>query len=389
MTSSLGASLEASTAEPGNSPLYDYRYNQAAEELGLLNNGSSESKLSYGSIETASLNPEDTGVEERLTTKSSDPEEENGPIFDMTVRGCQDIPTMGKNTCSSTCVGTCSNTCNSITCGGATSCGGVNTCSNTCGSTCAASCGRTCSNTCGSTCGSTCMASCGRTCSRTCEDTCGGTCGYTCYSTCRSSCGYTCAATCASTCGYTCASTCRSTCGYTCSYTCASTCAQTCSATCGSKCTPAPVAPVVNAPLADYTTRSPRPAEQNAILSYDEEYAPPEYVYYKGVNTQWAAFDRSFAGNYLLAWVKTQDNSWSVVARTPLGSWVQEVIYVPVSGDLTMSSISPGGLTDSKYYGRATPGYKYVWFYAGMPGTYGGIFSIGGVRSNQITLFAY
>jgi len=155
------------------------------------------------------------------------------------------------------------------------------------------------------------------------------------------------------------------------------------------KCAPAPAVPVVNAPLADYTTRSPRPAEQNAILSYDVNYPPPEYVYYKGVNTQWAAFDRKFTGNNLLAWIKTQDNGWSVVARTPLGSWVPEIVYVPVSGDLTMSSIAPGGLTDSKYYGRTTPGYKYVWFYAGMPGTYGGIFSIGGVRSNQITIYAY
>jgi hypothetical protein len=149
------------------------------------------------------------------------------------------------------------------------------------------------------------------------------------------------------------------------------------------------VTPVVNAPVADFTTKTPLASEQNVLMQYDMDYPTPDYVYYKGVNTKWASFYRAFAGNYLLSWIKTRDNSWNVVARTPVGSWVPEVVYVPVNGDLTVTSISPSGLTDSKNYHGVTPGYRYLWFYAGAPGTYASVFNIGGVKSNQITLYAY
>ena len=58
LPSTLGP--EGITAQSSDSPLYEYRYNQALEGIGLANQGSAESKMSYGSISTSSLNPRDT-----------------------------------------------------------------------------------------------------------------------------------------------------------------------------------------------------------------------------------------------------------------------------------------------------------------------------------------
>jgi len=112
-------------------------------------------------------------------------------------------------------------------------------------------------------------------------------------------------------------------------------------------------------------------------------------AFYGGINTPWATFQRGFIGNYLLAWVEIIDGSWGVEARAPLGTWVREFIYVPVSGDLVLNEIGPDGRTSKENYGPATPGYRYVWFYADTPGTHSSVFSIGDVKSNEIDITAY
>ncbi|HWQ18845.1 MAG TPA: hypothetical protein VN455_03650 [Methanotrichaceae archaeon] len=309
-TSSIGAGSDEALSDGGDSPLYDYRYIQAAEELGLLGNGASE-KLSFGSIPTDSLNPRDACDESkvRLTIKDA---------------GETSYPSCGLASCVLA-----------------------------------------------KTCGDTCMGTCASTCRYSCGYTCGGTCSNTCYGTCRSTCGHTCE--------YTCSNTCRSTCSNTCSNTCSGTCAQTCSDTCGTKC-----AQVPDAPLAGYVTESPQASEQNSLMPYDAEANPPVYVYYDDAKVPWATYKmRSIEDP--LNWVEIDDDGWGVAARAPLGAWVMQPIYVPVSGDLVLYTITTDGVTN-RDYGETTPGYRYLWFYADKPGTHTRVFFIEGIKSNEVTI---
>ena len=50
---------DAKSVSSSDTPLFDYRYTQVAEDLGILEDGASENKLDYGSIETANLTPMD------------------------------------------------------------------------------------------------------------------------------------------------------------------------------------------------------------------------------------------------------------------------------------------------------------------------------------------
>ena len=348
---------DASAISPSNTPLFDYRYNQVVEDLGLLKSGTSESKLGYGSIETASLNPLESSRKNgcRLTIKQADTE---------------------SDTCGSTCGDTCMASCQ--------------TCVLSCG---ADTCGSTCSNTCANTCGAGCGPI-GQTVYETCAGwgaTCGSTCSSTCANTCKSTCGGTCGGTCSRTCALHCGPTIYNTCYSTCLGTCAGTCLATCSATCGPKC---PIKPVVvpaninNSAMAKYSKITPSAAEQNALLPYNFVAYPPGSVYYMGIYVPWAQFGQTFFGDQPMAWVET-DSGWDVAAKMPKGTWVREFIYIPSSGDLESSVIAPTGQISNKNYDSATPGYKYLWFYAEMPGTYVNTFQTGGSESNSVAIHVF
>jgi len=124
-------------------------------------------------------------------------------------------------------------------------------------------------------------------------------------------------------------------------------------------------------------------------LPYDTIARPPSSVFYDGASLSWASFQKKFAGDYLLAWIEIQDGSWGVDARAPLGTWVREFVYVPVSGNLTLREVTPDGKTHTKDLGMATPGYRYIWHQADAVGKHSSVISIGDVLSNEIDLTAF
>jgi hypothetical protein len=389
---------KADSISSSSTPLFDYRYNQVAEELGILKNGTSESKLEYGSIETASLTPLYTPQKKgcRLNIKQAD----------LTMGVCQweteqtCFDSCG-STCSGTCGGTCGNTCGD-TCSGTCmmscrtcilSCG-ADTCGSTCQDTCGG-CGQTLSYTCGETCGNTCRDTCIRTCSDTCANTCGktcrGTCSRTCSNTCANTCGQTCHNTCFATCQRTCARTCQATCSATCSATCLATCQPTCSATCGPYCAGTQASATVasgSPPMAKSSTKTPLAAEQNSLRSYNIVAMPPASVNYLGAYTPWSIFQQSFSGDEIYAWIETE-SGWDVIARTPKGTWVREFVFVPVTGNLISNEITPDGNTRSQKFEQVVAGYKYMWIYAENPGSYIGTFKNDAQKSNNVTLEVY
>jgi hypothetical protein len=69
-----------------------------------------------------------------------------------------------------------------------------------------------------------------------------------------------------------------------------------------------------------------------------------------------------------------------------VGSWVQVLMYVPVTGTMKTYDLYPDGNSRYNSYGFASPGYKYRWFNANAPGRYITMLTIADIPSNYITI---
>jgi hypothetical protein len=140
--------------------------------------------------------------------------------------------------------------------------------------------------------------------------------------------------------------------------------------------------------MAKYSTQAPSAAEQKALLPYNIVAYPPASVYHMGIYAPWAVFQQTFLGDQPLAWVET-DSGWDVTAKMPKGTWVREFIYVPSNGDVESSQIAPSGEIRNNIFDSVIPGYKYMWFYAEMPGAYTNAFQTGGLQSNNVAIYVF
>ena len=89
---------EGIAAQSSSSPLYEYRYNQALEGIGFVDQGTTESKMCYGCISKSNLNPRDAALKDAAY--------QNKPIRQDT----------SEVTCQYTCQRTCFDTCEKDTC---------------------------------------------------------------------------------------------------------------------------------------------------------------------------------------------------------------------------------------------------------------------------------
>ncbi len=134
-----------------------------------------------------------------------------------------------------------------------------------------------------------------------------------------------------------------------------------------------------------YYAQAPPVAQQNVLLNYNIQTAPPTAVYYSGTYMPWTSFYQVFPANSPALWVSSSAG-WSWYATCPVGSWVQVLMYVPVTGTMKTYDLYPDGNTKYYSYGFAAPGYKYRWFYADMPGRYITMLTIADIPSNYITI---
>lgn len=134
-----------------------------------------------------------------------------------------------------------------------------------------------------------------------------------------------------------------------------------------------------------YYSQAPPVAQQNVLLTYNIQTAPPTAVYYSGQYLPWTSFYQVFPANSPALWVASSAG-WSWYATCPVGSWVQVLMYVPVTGTMKLYDLYPDGTTKYYSYGFATPGYKYRWFNANMPGRYITMLTIADIPSNYITI---
>ena len=134
-----------------------------------------------------------------------------------------------------------------------------------------------------------------------------------------------------------------------------------------------------------YQTQAPPVTQQNVMLSYNVQSAPPTAVYYSGTFMPWTSFYQVFPASSPALWVSSSAG-WSWYATCPMGGWVQDLMYVPYTGTMKLYEFYPDGTVKLYSYGFATPGYKYIWFYADTPGRHITLFTIFDKPSNYITI---
>lgn len=136
-----------------------------------------------------------------------------------------------------------------------------------------------------------------------------------------------------------------------------------------------------------YYTQAPPVTQQNVLLTYDIQTSPPTAVYYSGTYMPWTSFYQVFPASSPAIWISSSAG-WSWYAICPVGSWIQELIYVPTTGSMKLYELYPDGTTKLYDYGWAPPGYKYAWFNADVPGRHIIMVTISGNPSNFITIDA-
>jgi hypothetical protein len=134
-----------------------------------------------------------------------------------------------------------------------------------------------------------------------------------------------------------------------------------------------------------YSTQAPPITQQNVLLTYDVQIAPPAAVYYSGSYLPWTSFYQVFPANSPALWIASSVG-WSWYATGPVGGWMQELMYVPVTGTMKVYDLYPDGTTRYYSYGFASPGYKLRWFRADMPGRYMTMLTIADIPSNYIII---
>ncbi len=131
--------------------------------------------------------------------------------------------------------------------------------------------------------------------------------------------------------------------------------------------------------------QAPPSSQLKRLLRYDIESAGKTFIYYSGSYHPWKGFSGSFPKNAPLFWAATSQG-WSWYASLPLGSWVQELMYIPESGTLKMYEIYPTGMTQRYVLGFPSSGYYYVWFYGDVPGKHITIFTVDDEPSNAVMI---
>jgi hypothetical protein len=139
---------------------------------------------------------------------------------------------------------------------------------------------------------------------------------------------------------------------------------------------------------ATYTNQAPPVTQQSVLLPYSVQTAPPAAVYYRGTFMPWASFNQIFPAKSPALWVASSAG-WSWDARCPVGGWIQNLMYVPYTGTMKLYEFYPDGSIKLYSYGFATPGYKYIWFYADTPGRHITLFTIFDNPSNYIMIDVY
>lgn len=131
--------------------------------------------------------------------------------------------------------------------------------------------------------------------------------------------------------------------------------------------------------------QAPPSSQHKRLLRYDIESVGQTSIYYSGSYHPWKGFSGPFPKNAPLFWAATSQG-WSWDASLPLGSWVQELMYIPESGTLKMYEIYPSGMSQRYVLGFPSSGYYYIWFYGDVPGKHITIFTIDDEPSNAVMI---
>jgi hypothetical protein len=137
-----------------------------------------------------------------------------------------------------------------------------------------------------------------------------------------------------------------------------------------------------------YTDEAPSQTSIGQLMPFDIQDSPLGKIYYGGNYLAWRSFGSIFPQDSPGLWI-SGSNGWSWYVAMPLGSWTQELLYVPFSSYLSMYETYPGGYTRRYNLGYVQPGYYLIWYYADAPGRHFSQFALGNSRSNTLAIDVY
>ncbi len=140
--------------------------------------------------------------------------------------------------------------------------------------------------------------------------------------------------------------------------------------------------------LAFYTTQAPTKADLKTLLPFNAEVSPSTYFFYRGNYLGWNGFTSQYPSTSPGLWIE-RSVSWSWYVTMPMGSWAQELLYVPAASPIYMYEVYPGEYVTKYNLGSVQPGYYYIWYYADTPGRHLNIFGSSSGYSNIVTIDVY
>ncbi|HWQ20745.1 MAG TPA: hypothetical protein VN455_13260 [Methanotrichaceae archaeon] len=140
--------------------------------------------------------------------------------------------------------------------------------------------------------------------------------------------------------------------------------------------------------MAVYTDQMPSQSSLGKLTPFDSQASTPGNIYYSGNYMAWNSFGSVFPRGQPGLWISGSDG-WSWYVTMPLGSWTQELLYVPYASYLSMYEVYPGGSARRYNLGFVQPGYYLIWYYADAPGRHFSQFALGNKYSNTVVIDVY
>lgn len=137
-----------------------------------------------------------------------------------------------------------------------------------------------------------------------------------------------------------------------------------------------------SAPL---TFSAPPESEKRTLQSYNLLNGAPKAVLYNNLMLPWSTFVASFPKNVPMLWINTNDG-WQWYSTCPLGSWLQQLMFIPNAGKLRLYETYPDKTVRYYDYGYATSGYHYIWFNGDTAGRHSQFITVDDMPSNAVDL---
>jgi hypothetical protein len=134
-----------------------------------------------------------------------------------------------------------------------------------------------------------------------------------------------------------------------------------------------------------YSSQAPSQGSLGMLQPVSATTGSTGQIYYNGDYLAWQSFTSTFPANLPGLWIAGY-NGWSWYVTMPLGTWAQELLYVPEVSAISMYEFYPNGYITEFSLGYFQPGYYTIWYYADTIGEHVTQFVLDGSFSNAVVI---